>query len=335
MYSNSSGRESAPAGASCSIGSVFTSLFSGWLGGSIFGAALMYLFDPDSGDRRRDKLFSAGEGAWESARDTAGNLGGRVSDAFSGATDAASGAAGRLSDAASYAARRARKSSSHWFGRASDAASDLYDRGADLYDRASDATSSGYRRGSKSLSKSASRAYDRAADYTSGLFDREDDHHAARTAGISLGTGVALAAVGVGLMYFFDPRNGNRRRALLRDQFTSLGAQSRGLARSSRQYATHLGNQARGVAHDAREKLQSNEPVADDKLVARVRSVLGRCVSRAGALRVAASNGAIVLSGPIPASEVDGLLACVQAVPGVASVENRLQVEGSEQSVNG
>src|SRR3954469_22186489 len=103
MYSNTSDRDAelrnVSAGSSCSVGSVFTSLFSGWLGGSIFGAALMYLFDPDSGDRRRDNLLSAGEGALDSARDTAGSFGGRVSDAFSGATGAASDATGRVSDA--------------------------------------------------------------------------------------------------------------------------------------------------------------------------------------------------------------------------------------------
>jgi hypothetical protein len=323
------------SGESCSVGSMFGSILGSWVCGALSGASLMYFFDPDRGTRRRASLLAAGEGAWDSARDTAANVGERLSDAYSGATDATSGAAGRLSAAAAYAANRARKTSSRWFGHAGDAVFDLYDRGAHLYDRASDDASARYRRGTKSLSNAASRAYDRASDYTSSLFHRDDGHHAARTAGISIGTGLLFAAVGVGLMYFFDPRQGNRRRALVRDKFSSLGAQSRGVARSGRQYATHLTNQARGVAHDARQMVTSTEPVPDDKLVARVRSVMGRCVSRAGALQVAASNGNVVLSGPLPASEVDGLLDCVREVPGVASVENRLQVRGAEQPAVG
>jgi osmotically-inducible protein OsmY len=329
-------RDMSSSGGSCSVGSILGSAIGSWVCGALSGASLMYFFDPDRGARRRHSLLDAGEGARDAARDTAGSVGERVSDAFSGASDAASGAAGRLSAAAGYAANRARKTSSRWFGHAGDSASHLYDRGADLYDRASDATSSRYRRGSKSLSNAASSAYDRAADYASGMFHRDDDHHAARTAGISLGTGLLFAAVGVGLMYFFDPRQGNRRRAMLRERFVSAGAQSRRAAQSGRRYATHLSNQARGVAHDARQMLQQgNQPVPDDRLVARVRSVMGRCVTRAGALRVAASNGNVVLSGPLPASEVDGLLACVREVPGVASIENRLQVQGTEQPAVG
>lgn len=326
------------SGSSCSVGAMFSSMIGSWICGALSGASLMYFFDPHRGSRRRANLISAGEGAFDAARDAAGNIGSHVSDALAGASESASDASGRLSDAASRAAHRARKTSSRWFGRAGDAASDLYDRGSDLYDRgaglynrASDATSSSYRRGSKSLS----RAYNRAADYGSGFFRRDDDdHHFARTAGIGLGAGLLCAAVGVGLMYFFDPRQGNRRRALVRDRFIHYGAQSRRAARSGRRYATHLGNRARGVAHDARQMLHAggdSEPVPDERLAARVRSIIGRCVARPAAVRVAASNGAVILSGPCPASEVDRLLADVRQVPGVASIENRLEVQAAAQ----
>jgi hypothetical protein len=59
-------------------------------------------------------------------------------------------------------------------------------------------------------------------------------------------TGLAL---GVGFMYFFDPRDGRRRRAIARDQMLSWARQAEILAEKK---ARHISNRAHGLAHEAR-----------------------------------------------------------------------------------
>jgi hypothetical protein len=56
-------------------------------------------------------------------------------------------------------------------------------------------------------------------------------------------------AVGVGLMYFFDPQGGRRRRALARDKVVSWANEAEDHAEKT---ARHLRNRAKGVAHEAR-----------------------------------------------------------------------------------
>lgn len=58
---------------------------------------------------------------------------------------------------------------------------------------------------------------------------------------------VVGAAIGAGLMYIFDPQQGRRRRALLRDQ--GLHWQREALERSGRK-SRHWRNVAQGWMHD-------------------------------------------------------------------------------------
>ena len=64
----------------------------------------------------------------------------------------------------------------------------------------------------------------------------------------------------------------------------------------------------------------------DAVLVARVRAQIGDVVSQPGAINVTAHQGHVTLSGPVPADEVDKLLATVETVRGVTEVVNRLIV---------
>jgi osmotically-inducible protein OsmY len=142
----------------------------------------------------------------------------------------------------------------------------------------------------------------------------------------ALVTGMVL---GAGLMYLMDPDRGRRRRALARGKMTraarkssdALGATGRDLA-----------HRTSGLAAKAKQAFTSEE-VDDNVLVERVRAQLGRHVSHPRALDVHASNGAVILRGPILASEVSGLIAAVETIRGVHSVTSELQSHESAENI--
>ena len=69
-----------------------------------------------------------------------------------------------------------------------------------------------------------------------------------------------------------------------------------------------------------------HEDLTDEVLIDRVRSKIGRVVSHAGAVEVAATDGRVTLSGPVLVSEADKLMRGVRLVRGVKDVENQLEV---------
>lgn len=135
--------------------------------------------------------------------------------------------------------------------------------------------------------------------------------------------------LGAGLMYLYDPDRGNRRRALIRDQFNHL------INCTANYFETatrDLSNRVSGLQAEVGSLLTHDD--ADDHIVVeRVRSKLGRHVSHPHAVRVESHDGHIVLSGPILAHEVDHLLSALKQVRGVRGVENRLEVHTSADNV--
>ena len=126
---------------------------------------------------------------------------------------------------------------------------------------------------------------------------------------------------GAGLMYLMDPDRGRRRRALMRDKFSSSLSQSRhGLEKTWRD----LENRGHGLVSGAR-KLFSRGAADEDVLVERVRSRIGHAVSHPHAITVrSAGPGRVVLEGPVLERELNALLSAVSSVRGVRHVENRL-----------
>ena len=131
-----------------------------------------------------------------------------------------------------------------------------------------------------------------------------------------------LGGVGLGaaLMYVLDPERGKRRRARVRDKLVS----------ASNKTADALGTTARDMrnrAHalDVSRLFGSDSETSDQKLVARVRSKLGRVVSHPHAINVTANEGHVTLNGPILTHEVDDLLKAVSKVSGVNEIENQLE----------
>jgi uncharacterized membrane protein len=128
------------------------------------------------------------------------------------------------------------------------------------------------------------------------------------------------AAAGALAMYFLDPQAGRRRRARTRDKLEHARRRLRDAYDVTLRDTQHraMGLKAMG------RRLLRREPVADGTLAGRVRAIVGRYVSHPHAIEVEASDGEIILSGPVLAHEVPGLLGAVKSVPGVHHVSNRL-----------
>jgi hypothetical protein len=141
-----------------------------------------------------------------------------------------------------------------------------------------------------------------------------------------------LGGVGLGaaLMYLLDPDRGRRRRAMVRDQFSSRASDTESFLKKS---GRDIGNRARGFAAEARSRIVREGEVDDEILVERVRSKIGRAVSHPGAIEVTATAGRIELEGQALADEVDRLLSAVESVRGVREVDNRLEVHWDSDAV--
>jgi uncharacterized membrane protein len=139
------------------------------------------------------------------------------------------------------------------------------------------------------------------------------------------------AVLGAATMYFFDPQAGRRRRARTRDKLQHAERRLRDAYDVTLRDAQH---RARGLQAMSRRLMRREENVPDETLVERVRAVLGHYVSHPHAIEVAADGGEVVLSGPILAHEVPGLLGAVKHVAGAHRVESRLEVHREAGNVS-
>lgn len=135
--------------------------------------------------------------------------------------------------------------------------------------------------------------------------------------------------LGAGLMYFFDPRLGNRRRALVRDKVNSL---VNNLDDSVDVAMEDMRNRARGVLAEMSAKL-TDQGAPDWILEERVRTNLGRLARHARAVQVEADGGRIYLSGPALREDVDAIVKSAARTRGVHGVENELQVFDDPEDV--
>jgi hypothetical protein len=264
-------------------------------GGLAIGAGLMYLLDPDEGSSRRSSVASF-------ASNAASSTGSALETGWSKLRDTAE----RVYDAAAEGA--------HTFkDKLSDTADDVADN-----------------RYVKRFSKSARSAKNEAGDRL-GYLMRGRQHYGLES-GISQGAAaIACLAIGVGAMYFLDPRDGARRRATFRDKFLSaFGRMATSLERQSR----NISNRITGLAHDARSKFSSEE-IDDQTLTDRIRATIGRYVDNAGAIDVSVIQGRCTLRGPIMASQLNGLLKATRGVRGVNGIDNQLDVRVQPQQQTG
>ena len=132
------------------------------------------------------------------------------------------------------------------------------------------------------------------------------------------------ATMGSALMFMLDPDRGARRRALVRDTASSAARKTRyGLDATGKAISTR----AIGVAAAARRRW-SNESAEDDRLVARIRAVVGQVASYPGTIEVEAYHGCVTVRGPALASEASAIIAEIASVPGVVDVVDELDPHG-------
>lgn len=138
------------------------------------------------------------------------------------------------------------------------------------------------------------------------------------------------AGLGAGLMYFFDPDRGKRRRGMVRNKANHLAriASDAG-GKTQRDLRNHL----LGAVAEVESWCQKGEAVSNDVLEARVRSRLGRVVSHPSAVEVKAVDGLIVLKGQILEAEVHPLLESIMSTKGVKNIENELEAHESAADI--
>jgi hypothetical protein len=133
--------------------------------------------------------------------------------------------------------------------------------------------------------------------------------------------------LGAGLMYFYDPDQGRRRRAQMRDQIDSVKNRSdEAIDKTVRDFQ----NRSRGWVAEA-SSIFNRKEASDWVVRERIRSRLGFLSSHPGSIDVEVMEGIAHLSGPILAEDVDGVIAGISTVPGVRNVENRLEVHESPE----
>jgi osmotically-inducible protein OsmY len=137
------------------------------------------------------------------------------------------------------------------------------------------------------------------------------------------------AGLGALIAYFFDPENGNRRRALARDRIPALFRRSTVRVEKAAQTVT---SEAKATKAKVTHRKEAEKPQPDDVTLARkveTEIFRGDDVPK-GQINVNAENGKVVLRGEVekPAMIKD-LEKRTRKVQGVREVENLLHTPES------
>ena len=139
---------------------------------------------------------------------------------------------------------------------------------------------------------------------------------------MKLKTVLTTIGVGAGLAYFFDPKQGESRRTLLRDKANNLVNQ---MDDSIYAVVEDTRNRTRGVLSEWTAKL-SNQDSPDWLLAERVRSALGRLSPHSRDVSVRAEDGKVHLRGSILNEEKDNILKAASQTRGIREVIDELEV---------
>lgn len=142
------------------------------------------------------------------------------------------------------------------------------------------------------------------------------------------------AIIGALAMYCLDPRNGRRRRALMRDKLAHMRhIFTRHMPHTIERRGRFFAGIARGARHEAAELLvhDDNQPVDDETLVARVRSEALRDERfKAGEIHLDAFQGCVTLRGQLEhPDDIRRLVERAKRVEGVREVRSYLHLPGT------
>lgn len=140
--------------------------------------------------------------------------------------------------------------------------------------------------------------------------------------------------LGAGLMYFFDPALGRRRRAVARDKMIHWSHRAN---HALEVVGRDMSHRIRGMTAGFRHWMSFESPgqVPDGRLEARVHTALGRHCTHPGSVEVRAQQGHVTLKGPILAPDVDEVLATVRRVRGVREIDNQMDVRNEPGDIPG
>lgn len=130
-------------------------------------------------------------------------------------------------------------------------------------------------------------------------------------------------ALGAGLMFLLDPRQGRQRRAKIRDKSVRAAHEVEDAAAIG---ARDFSHRVEGAVARLFSRFEEEEHVSDDVLVARVRAKLGHVSANPHAIHVTAKgDGCVELKGPILESEAQRVLSAVSDVRGVRTIDDDLE----------
>ena len=137
-------------------------------------------------------------------------------------------------------------------------------------------------------------------------------------------TFAAGAAVGAGIAYFYDPRQGAARRNKLVDM---TAARLRRTAREVEREARYRGGQLEGMAYRAQHPMPEHVDVDDATLKDRIESeVFGPDFPR-GDVNLTVVDAVVEVRGQVQRPEdIDEVVRRIEAVPGVVSVKSMLHL---------
>jgi hypothetical protein len=254
------------------------------IAGAGIGAALMYLFDPDTGPDRREHLRESAADYVNDAGHALGSAWGTVRESAHHLGDRAHGIGGRFHmgrDRGRLASMR--DSLVHSLSGTGKYVSDLKKRGSHLLERTR---------------------------------HRHEEPHEIPVGTIMI-TALGALALGAGLMYLMDPASGRRRRAVARDKALST---ARHTTETVRRQGRYYAGKAKGLAAEARSHVMGNEPENDRQLEARVRTNLGRFNSPIRDYQISAVNGIVTLRATGSEADVKAMADYIRSINGVHDV---------------
>lgn len=134
--------------------------------------------------------------------------------------------------------------------------------------------------------------------------------------------------LGAGAMYYLDPEQGRRRRALVADRVDSVSHEARDYFDSRRR---RTADRVRGLLATLRGRMTAAPP-SDEQLNGHIRSRLGRVVSYPHAIETEVKQGRVQLRGAILAGEFNVMMAEIWSLRGVTAIDSQLSLHAEPGS---